>query len=321
MIARPSPPVVSFIIVSWNQWEVLRRCLSSVLASKTAVPLEIIVVDNGSMDGTAEALRTGFPSVRCVRLDTNRGFAAANNRGVEVGTANLLFLLNNDTVVDPTAVDALVDAARRFPMFDIFAPQMIRLRDEARVDNRGIYVSLAGHCRQLDAGTPVRQQRARCEVFGASGGACLIRRSVVEEIGLFDETLGSYLEDCDFAFRALATGHRCLYEPEARILHEGSLTGDLMPDYKYHQIQRNMRIVRSRWLAPRPWGAVHWMAKAYDGYRLAKAIFQHRYGALLRANREAAGISSPFAKWSTPTAKRRVEKWLGQRAKHLIEVA
>ena len=87
-----------------------------------------------------------------LRFDANLGFARANNEGIKLASAPLIFLLNNDAVVEPGTVPALLDAARHADSFGIFAPQMIRLSAQDRVDNRGLFIDLAGHCRQLDAG-------------------------------------------------------------------------------------------------------------------------------------------------------------------------
>ena len=150
MTADNPVPDVSIVIVTWNGWNLLRRCLRSVLETEaTRYPTEIIVVDSGSTDNTADELSREFPQVRCLQLKDNAGFAVANNQGAELANAKLIFLLNNDTVLQPGAVDKLVETARDFPDFHIFAPQMLRLANPAIVDNRGVYVDLTGHCRQL----------------------------------------------------------------------------------------------------------------------------------------------------------------------------
>lgn len=309
---RVSTPVVSFVIVTWNGWDLLQRCLASVTnGSDQPDRLEIIVVDNGSTDDTAKQLAARFPGIRYHRLDGNRGFATANNRGAELAAAELVFLLNNDTVIERGAVDILLKSARDFPDFDIFAPQMLRLTDPTVVDNRGVYIDLTGHCRQLDCGAAVTRHRARSEVFGASAGACLLRRSVIESIGLFDESLGSYQEDCDFAFRARAAGHRCLYEPEAKILHEGSATGNRVSDQKFYQIQRNMCVVRSRWLPDRSWNVRWLLGSAYRGFHVVKAVLQGRLQSLLRARRDALAFPSHEVQY--PAQPEMFEKWIGVR--------
>ena len=312
MTESDSTPDVSFVIVTWNGWDLLRRCLTSITHGSGKLDhIEIIVVDNGSTDDTAKQLAARFPGVRYHRLDGNCGFAAANNRGVELAAAELVFLLNNDTVVERGAVEILLESARDFPEFDIFAPQMLCLTHPTVVDNRGVYIDLTGHCRQLDWGAAVNRHRARSEVFGASAGACLLRRSVIESIGLFDESLGSYQEDCDFAFRARAAGHRCLYEPEAKILHEGSATGNRVPELKFYQIQRNMRVVRSRWLPDRSWNVRWLLGSVYRGFLVVKAVPQGRLRSLLRARRDALAFPSHEAQY--PAQPGVFQKWIGVR--------
>src|SRR5690606_4737268 len=133
--------------------------------------LEIVVVDNASSDGTGEELASAYPHVRYLRLPDNRGFAAGNNVGLSLATGSLVFLLNNDTVVEPGAMAALLAAASEHPEFDVFAPQMLRMHEPSVVDNRGIYLDRSGHLRQLDSGADELPRRPPSEIFGASGGA------------------------------------------------------------------------------------------------------------------------------------------------------
>jgi GT2 family glycosyltransferase len=278
------------------------------------VDLEIVVVDNPTTDGTIRQLATHHPEVRRISLDENRGFAAANNVGVSSAAGRFVFLLNNDTVLEPGALAALLDAGERHPEFAIFAPQMLRMRDPAVVDNRGIYLDRSGHLRQLDAGAPADPGRPSSEIFGASGGAMLLRREVVERCGLFDESLGSYLEDGDFACRARVAGFRTLYVPGARVLHEGSATGDRIPERKLHLIQRNMLIVHRRWLPFRPWRLHNWLGLAYEGAQCVRSAARRQGAVTWRAKREALAVGSRSA---PPTAdgNRRLRRWLGVRGR------
>jgi GT2 family glycosyltransferase len=302
---------MAVVVVTWNGWELTRRALRSVDAAAPAGGVEVIVVDNGSSDGTAAGVAAEFPGARLVRLDRNYGFAAANNRALPHVTAPLVLLLNNDAVLSPGALAALLDAAATAPAFDVFATQMLRLRDPARVDNRGLYLDASGHCRQLDAGRPAEPARPRAEVFGASGGACLVRSALVRELGLFDETLGSYWEDCDFAYRVRAAGRRCLYVPEAVVLHEGSATGDRMGDAKLFHIQRNMAVVCRRWIPFRPGRATPWLSLAAEGFQLARAAARGQGGVVLRAKLAARRHPGRAVHARGPGVWRRLRPWIG----------
>lgn len=310
---------LAVVIVTWNGWELTRRALASLFADAAAAgaTLEVIVVDNGSTDGTVERLRDEFPAVACLPLGENLGFAAANNRALAHVTAPLVFLLNNDTVVEPGTVAALLAAARGAPGYAIFATQMVQLHAPDRVDNRGIYLDATAHCRQLDTGAPVEPGPDASEIFGASGGACVVRTEVLRRIGLFDESLGSYWEDGDFACRARASGYRCLYVPGARILHEGSATGNRLPDRKLYLIQRNMAIVCQRWLPFRPLRGWAWLSLAREAYYVLQAVVNRQAMLVLAAKREgfrrARAEAVSFPDGQRDAARRRLEEWIGVR--------
>ena len=308
-------PDISVVVVTWNGWPMLERCLDSIEGQQPGShAIETIVVDNGSTDETEQELASRYPQVVYTRFEENHGFAVANNHGVGLARAQLILLLNNDTVLEPRAVAALFDAAVETQEIDVFAPQMLQMGQPDLVDNRGLYIDSAGHCRQLDSGVPASTARSQSEVFGASGGACLIRRSMIDQIGLFDESLENYKEDCDLAFRARATGHRCLYVPAARILHVGSATARRIPNRKLYLIQRNMLIIRRRWLPFRPWRSVSWLGLAYETYQVLKSISLGRLLLVVHSKWDAIHLRSPAEKWATPETRRCVLQWVGKKS-------
>jgi len=305
-------PAVSIIFVTWNGWPLLESALASLVETdQMRSDIDLNFVDNASTDETAAMLARDFPGIRHLIQSTNLGFARANNIGAERARAELLLLLNNDTTVAPRAIDELLAAARAHPDFDIFVPEMRVMRAPEVVDNRGIYLDASGHFRQLDSGGAVADRRGRSEVFGASGGACLIRRSVVRRIGLFDETLESYLEDADFAARARAHGVRALYVPESVILHMGSATGERIADRKFFLIQRNMRTLWQRWIAARAPSATWWLGRAYRAFQGVKAMRAGRWRLWRDAKR--AGGASP----ASPEQRARVRAWIGVKSRSL----
>ncbi len=307
-----SEPVVSVLLVTWNGWNLLERCLRSLDDAATmAGELEIVVVDNASSDGTGEKLAIAYPQARYLRLTENCGFAAGNNAGLELVTTGLVFLLNNDTVVEPESIAALLSQANEHPEFSIFAPQMLRMDRPSIVDNRGVYLDRSGHLRQLDSGDQAMPPRPKSEIFGASGGAVLIRREVIDSCGLFDESLGSYQEDGDFALRARAAGFRALHVPEARILHEGSATGDRLPERKLHLIQRNMLIVYRRWFPFRPWSLHSWLGLGYELGQWVRSVLRRQGTVTWRAKRDALASEPPVP--PPVTEARRLRRWLGVR--------
>jgi GT2 family glycosyltransferase len=304
-----SAPLFSVVIVTWNGWSLTERTLRSLYEDAAGRDVEIIVADNGSTDGTVDRLVAEFPAVRTLAFNENLGFATANNRAIQHASAPLVFLLNNDTVVLRGTLTALLDAAARSSAYALFSTQMIQMHAPDRVDNRGLYVDATAHCRQLDTNAPVEPGRGEGEVFGASGGAVVIRAELLSEIGLFDETLGSYWEDCDFACRARAAGYRCLYVPGARILHEGSATGNRLPLRKLALIQRNMAIVCRRWFPFSPLRLWSWLSLVREVYYVVRGVAEGNGGVVLRAKRDAWRWSR--ARASAPTAS--LVEWIGVR--------
>jgi GT2 family glycosyltransferase len=303
---------VSVVVVTWNGLDLTLRCLESLRPQRTeGMDVELVVVDNGSTDGTAAALREEYRQAELLALHRNHGFAVANNRALPLARAPLVLLLNNDATVCPGAVEALLAAAEAHPECAVFVPEMLRMAEPDVVDNRGIWLDASARCRQLDAGLPALPPRAEGEVFGASGGACLLRRSVIDALGLFDESLGSYWEDCDFALRVRAAGHRAWYVPAAQVLHEGSATANRIPDRKLYLIHRNMTRVCARWMPFRPWRLSSWLGAAVQLYYLVQAARDGRLATLLRAWLDAgrAGVG-PLPRG---VDRARLRPWIGRR--------
>ena len=200
-----------------------RNCLRSLLASDYS-RVELLVVDNGSTDGSAEYLRSQFETVTVLCSKENLGFAAGSNRGIEHAMrkgANYVLLLNNDTVVSPTCVSALVSAAEGRPDYAALGPKIYYFDVPDRFWYAGgSYSHWRGVPRhrgrkQADTG----QYESFCEVTFISGCALLLRSSVVTRIGMLDETLFSYVEDTDYCIRLRMGGLRLGYVPEAKVWH------------------------------------------------------------------------------------------------------
>ena len=210
------------MIPNWNGERFLDLCLSS-LRSQTYRDFEIIVVDNGSTDGSVERTRRDFPEVRVIPLKENRGFSAAVNTGILASTAELVALLNNDTEQDPGWLEALVRAADDHPEAGLFASKLVDFYDRRVLDGAGDALRLSGLPYRLGHGERDRGQfDAPAYVFSACAAAALYRRVMLDEIGLFDEAFVSYCEDGDLSFRAQLAGYRCFYAPDAVVYHIGS---------------------------------------------------------------------------------------------------
>ena len=216
------PASVTVVIPNWNGERFLDLCLDS-LRGQSFDDFDTVVVDNGSTDGSTDFVERRFPEVSVVSLAENRGFAAAVNAGIEASATEFVALLNNDTEQDPNWLRALVRAARVHPECGLFASKLVDFHDRRVLDGAGDAMRLSGLPYRLGHGERDRGQfDTPGYVFGACGAAALYRKSLFDEVGLFDEDFVSYCEDGDLSFRARLAGHRCFYVPGAVVYHMGS---------------------------------------------------------------------------------------------------
>jgi GT2 family glycosyltransferase len=199
------------------------------LAAQTLRDFEVVFVDNGSGDGSlphAEQLarRHGLP-LRAVRNEANRGFSPACNQGIAAAAGRWLVLLNNDTRPESKWLEMLVATASSAPEVGMVASKMLRAAHPEQIDSAGIAVDWMGIVWDWRGGQVDEvNEREPVEVFGPCGAAALYSRSMLDEIGKFDEDFFAYMEDVDLAWRARLAGWRCLLQPQARVLHDHSAT-------------------------------------------------------------------------------------------------
>jgi len=240
---------VTVIVPNYEGRDLLARCLPSILSQDPA-PAEVIVVDNGSTDGSPDMVRRDFPSVRLIALESNLGFARANNIAAGEAGSPLLALVNNDCVAAPGWLGALVGAAGGpGDRIGAVTSSMRSSRDPGIVDSAGGETDLLGFARDRGAGRPASEFADREEVPFPCAGACLVRRDALEDgRTLFWERLVFYMEDVDLGFRLHSEGWRVLYEPGAVIAHEHSATGSRDPLGKEIKCVRNRLLVLRRHL-------------------------------------------------------------------------
>lgn len=221
----PAAPFVSIIIPTWNGAHHLDPCLTALRAQRYR-HFEIIVVDNGSQDGTLELLATCWPEVRVVALPTNRGFAGGANAGLNVARGAVVVLVNNDTAAEPDWLECLVDALVREPHAAMAASKIKLWDDRSRLHAAGDFYTVGGQPGNRGVWEPDDGRfDATAWVFAPNAAAAAYRRELLDVIGGFDERFGSYCEDVDLGWRAQLAGFRCLYVPEAVIYHRVSATG------------------------------------------------------------------------------------------------
>ncbi len=252
------PPKVAIIIVNWNRREDTLVCLES-LCRITYPNYRILVVDNGSTDGSAEAVRARFSLIHLIELPENRRFAGGNNAGLRevlAGEDDFVLLLNNDTTVEPDFLNHLMTAAQTDPAVGLVAPKIL-YHDRPQVIwfAGGALQPVWGYVRhyglrQLDDG----RFDLRREVSFLTGCCLLIRRSVLEKVGLLDEDFCLYSEDADYCLRTSQAGFKLLYEPIARIYHKvSSSTGGAYNLRKWVQRYRSLFRLVHKHTSPLTW--------------------------------------------------------------------
>jgi hypothetical protein len=251
---------VSVVVPNWNGRRWLDGALGSV-ARQEMPPAEVIVVDNGSEDGSVEYLAAEHPEVRVVALGRNTGFAGAANRGLCAARSPYVALINTDVLLDPDWTRRTVAALDGDPEAASVACKMRQLDRPDVIYDAGDVLRRDGACEQRGRfGHDDGSFDAPGEVFGACAGAALYRRDAVLAVGGFDERYFAYLEDVDLALALRLAGWRCLYEPAvAHHAGEGSSAG--LPGGHRRLVARNTLLLVAKWFPAR------WLA--YVAYRQA----------------------------------------------------
>jgi GT2 family glycosyltransferase len=235
------------VIPTYDGKALLETCLGSIFRNLPRDPAwipEILVVDNGSSDGTAAWLAECYPPVRVLRIERNAGFCVAANTGMAAAKGHFIQLLNNDTEVTQGWIEAGL-APFADPTVGAVTPLVLVRSDPGRVDSAGDSYSLSGWPTKRGHGQPASRWAGRRveEVFAASGSSSFFRAEAVRQVGGFDPYYVSYYEDVDLSFRLRWAGYRCVFTPRCRILHEISATNDHTRPNLQRQIARNAELV------------------------------------------------------------------------------
>ncbi len=202
-------------IPNYNGSERIGRALTSL--REQSRPLDVVVVDNGSSDGSLELLREQFPEVAVLALERNLGFGPALNRAVAEHRADPLILLNDDAVAGPRFVEALLDAAAEG--VQSVAGVMVQERDPSLIDSAGVVADRTLMGFDHLHGEPLATAATAPDPLGPTGGAALYDRAAFEAVGGFDERIFLYYEDLDLALRIAARGGRCRLATGATAVH------------------------------------------------------------------------------------------------------
>lgn len=225
---------IFIIILNWNQKEDALECLSSV-TKIDYTNYKVILVDNGSIDGSQEAIKNNYPEVVLIENKENLGYANGNNVGIKHALkkgADYIFILNNDTVVDSKTPSLLVDAAEEEKNIGIVGPKIYYCKEPNRIQSVGGILDrnfnpLHRGFKEIDKD----QFEDTKEVDFVSGSAMLIKREVFDKIGFFDSQFFMYWEETDFCYRARKQGFRIVVVPKAKIWHKGGVSSTPLITY------------------------------------------------------------------------------------------
>lgn len=234
------------VVVTWNGRHLLEPCLASLKAQRLDRTMEIVVVDNASADGTSEWLAAAHPDIRVVVSPKNLGFAGGASLGMSGFQGDFFVLLNNDATFEPDAVAALVGCASAPGNETVGAVTAKVLLDRATpgpilVNSTGNLVTSAGTGADRDWLVPSGEETTDADVFGFCGGAALLRRTAVDDVGPFDPYLFLYYEDTDLSWRMRARGWTVRYEPMAVAHHRhASSSGVDTPLFRYYNTRNSL---------------------------------------------------------------------------------
>jgi len=240
-------PLVSIIIVNWNAKEMLRNCLNSIRENTTYPNYKIVVVDNGSTDGSVEMIKKEFPHVQLIQNKENIGFAKANNQGIKSIESDYYFLIGNDTEVTKNWLTSMIEVSESDSKFGITGCKLIF--PNGRIQHAGAWVKIHGveHCLR-EKGDKLRQ------VDYVTGAAFLIKKEVIDKIGLLDEGFSPfYYEDSDYCVRARKAGYKIIYNPKTAIIHHTaySMKKQSLPFVYFIKEKNRIRFILLNF--PLPW--------------------------------------------------------------------
>ena len=233
------PPIFSIIIVNWNGERFLPDCLEAVF-SQTRAPDEVIVIDNGSDDGSLAAIEKYRDNIVVIESSKNLGFAAACNLGALEAKGDWLIFLNPDAFPDTDWLDSYESAIRRNPNVVSFTGLLLS-QDRCCIDGAGDVYHISGLAWRRLHGTPVSQAAAfEQQVFSACGASSVVKREIFIAVGGFDEDFFCYMEDVDLGFRLQLLGYQCLLVPDAVARHIGSASTGIRSEFVTYHGHRNL---------------------------------------------------------------------------------
>ncbi len=230
---------VTVVIPNFNGISFIGKCLDS-LRVQDFTDFSVTVVDNGSSDGSRELVQKSYPEVHLIALPENRGFCGAVNEGIIHSDAQYVLLLNNDTEAEPGFVRAMYEEIEVRKRAFSCSAKILQYHDRTKMDDAGNYYNALGWAYARGKDRPEEKYNKSCRIFSSCGAAVIYRRSILDQIGIFDEEHFAYLEDLDLGYRARIAGYENWYIPAARVYHIGSATtGSRYNEFKIRYSSRN----------------------------------------------------------------------------------
>jgi GT2 family glycosyltransferase len=271
------PALVSIIIPHYNGTDLLRRCLRA-LQQTEYEPVEILVVDNASTDGSGETAKVEFPQIKLIRETTNRGFAGGCNVGMREASGKYIVLLNNDAVVTKGWLGHLVRTAEDDPKIGALQPKILGYSRKSHFDYAGAaggFMDVLGYpfargriFFTLEANSG--QYEKESNIFWATGTCTLLRRSAVEQVGELDETFFAHMEEIDLDWRLHMAGYRVAYVPQSVVHHDAGTT---LPPESPRKIYLNHRNGLMMLLKNYSAGVLAWVMPVRLGLEMVSAVY------------------------------------------------
>lgn len=213
-------PIVSIVILNWNGKKHITACLRSIKRISYK-PVEVIVVDNNSKDGSVVFIRQTFPWVSVIANRKNQGYSGGNNIGIAKSKGKYVFILNNDTVVTKQFLEPLVEACEKNPKIGCIQPKLVYESDHDLLNAVGSYLTSTGflyhYGYRKDPNSP--QYNNQLLIYSAKGAAMMLRKSALVDAGAFDEDFFIYFEETDLCHRLWLSGYEVVYEPKSLVYH------------------------------------------------------------------------------------------------------
>ncbi len=233
--------MISMVIPNYNGKKLLAKCLKSIYKN-TNLPKEVVIVDNGSTDGSVEFLEENYPKIKIINNSKNFGFAKAVNQGIEISRNKYVAVINNDISLDKNWFKTIKSQIRKRNNKNVACwCGKILTANGKKIESKGLDFWICGKATNIENGKDYIKNNKEVPkyVFGASGAAAVYEKRAVKKAGLFDEDFFAYQEDVDLSLRLQKMGFKTLYVPKAICFHLGGATSDKMGNFRQRMVFKN----------------------------------------------------------------------------------